>query len=147
MPSLTASDKAALHRALEAGLQPRNTGRSRGQIVTTPGLPGQKASFRTLIDKTGALTQAGSYFYAQRQQQAPNRQYDPTQRPVRASRGRSEYITLRDGTHVTVRTLNHMTDKWRLSKFGEEFFASQTDRWIARIPVKTYLKRPNDSYY
>jgi len=36
--------------------------------------------------------QGGSYYYAQRQEQAPNRQYDPTQRPVRASTAASKPV-------------------------------------------------------
>ena len=76
--------------------------------MTTPGLPGRRASYKTLIDRKGGLTTAGAYFYSKLQDEPPNTQYDPTQRAVRAPRGRGESITLRDGSNATVRTWDHL---------------------------------------
>ena len=46
-----------------------------------------------------------------------------------------------------MRTWDHLKEEWRLTKLGEEFFSQQKDRWIARVPVKVYLRRANGSYY
>ena len=78
MPSLTVERREALGRALEAGLRPRATGKPRGLIVTTPGLSGRRAGYKTPIDREGGVTTSGTYFYNQLQEEPPNRQYDPT---------------------------------------------------------------------
>jgi hypothetical protein len=74
MASASAADRAALTRALAAGMRPRATGSTRGLIVTLPSeRAGGKATYKTLIDRKGALTPAGTYYYQQHQAQRRHR--------------------------------------------------------------------------
>jgi hypothetical protein len=63
MPVLSAADRAGLQRALDAGFQPRASGTSRGLIVSVP-REGLKHTYRTLIDRNGEPTPAGTFWFA-----------------------------------------------------------------------------------
>ncbi len=143
----SAADQAALNRALQAGMRPRATGGSRGLIITIPSSGAGKATFRTLINTRGELTSAGTHYYSQLNQPAPDRKFDPDQQPTRGPQGRSERILLRDGTPGTVRTWNHLTNSWKLSKLGLDFYGRKSDRWIVRVPVTAHVQRVNGSYW
>ncbi len=73
------------------------------------------------MNSKGVMTAAGNYYFAKITEQPPDRQFDPTQNPTRAARGRSEQIKLRDGTHAIVRSWNHIKGEWRVTKLGKEF--------------------------
>ena len=135
---------AALDRALADGMRPRPSGGSRGMIVTIPPAEaGRKSTYRTLIDRNGNMTKNGIYFYKELLEDPPNRGFDPSQQAARAPRGKSETILLRDGSRGTVRTWNHLTKEWRITKLGKEFFGQRSDRWLINIPVKVHHKRAN----
>ncbi len=57
---------------------------------------------RRLMDKSGALTPAGTYYYEKTAQRVPDKGFDYNQEPVR--RGARVQIKLLDGTRGTVRT-------------------------------------------
>ena len=90
MNRISAADKVAIDRAVQAGLQPRATGKSTGLIVTVQGTAGRKATYRSLISTNGTPTAAGQYYFRRLNEEPPNRNFDPTQTAVRAPRGKSD---------------------------------------------------------
>ncbi len=94
---LPTSDKGALDVAIVANEAPRAPKRSRGLIL---GIPGD--GFRRLMDESGALAPAGTYFYEHAAQHAPDRGFYYSQEPV--CRGARVQIKLLDGNQAIVRT-------------------------------------------
>jgi hypothetical protein len=146
MPALSAADRVGLQRALDAGFEPRTSGTSRGLIVSIP-RPGLKTTYRTLIDRNGGPTPAGTFFFEALNREPPNRKFDPQQEPVRARYGRREEIQLRDDSKATVRTYNARTGSWRLTALGKAFYAHRPTTWTVQIPVHIQLARRNGTYY
>jgi hypothetical protein len=110
-------------------------------VTIPPAEAGRKSTYRTLIDRNGNMTKNGIYFYKELLEDPPNRGFDPGQQAMRAPRGKSEQILLRDGSKGTVRTWNHLTKEWRNTKLGKDFFGQRSDRWLINIPVKVHHKR------
>ena len=88
-------------------------------VTIPPAEAGRKSTYRTLIDRNGNMTKNGIYFYKELLEDPPNRGFDPGQQAMRAPRGKSETILLRDGSRGTVRTWNHLTKEWRNTKIGK----------------------------
>ena len=85
-------------------------------VTIPPAEAGRRSTYWTLIDRNGNLTASGTYFYKELLEDPPNRGFDPSQQTVRAPRGKSETILLRDGSRGTVRTWNHLTREWHNTK-------------------------------
>ena len=102
-------------------------------VTIPPAEAGRRSTYRTLIDRNGDMTKNGIYFYKELLEDPPNRGFDPSQQAMRAPRGKSETILLRDGSRGTVRTWNHLTKEWRNTKLGKEFFGQRSDRWLINI--------------
>ena len=67
----------------------------------------QGTGFQTLVDASGQLTTAGTYYQEQTRQELPVGGFDTTQAPKRS--GDTEYITLHDGTQRATRRWDPVT--------------------------------------
>ena len=58
---------------------------------------------------------------------------DPHQTPLRD--GDREYITLRSGARMLVRTWQPGEQQWKYTNLGRGFFSRRQIEWIVEIPV------------
>ena len=130
--------KRAIDAAIAAGAQPRAGRSGIGLSLAIPG-----ARFRAIYGKNG-LTPAGKYYYEKTRITPPGR-FDYTQDAVR--RGRSQYITLLDGTQKKISTWDNVNRKWKPTALGNTFLTNKIDKFTVLWPVKVQLTRVDGSIY
>ena len=94
------------------------------------------ATYRLLVDATGRKTAAGEYYEDEFNQNlltegVRGQSFDDKQAVIK--RGASEYIKLRNGTEVIVRSWNG--SKYKYTQTGKRYFAKQKKEYVIEIPV------------
>ena len=120
---------AAINAAIAANETPRVPKSARGLVL---GVPGGRA--RRLMDTSGTLTPAGSYYYETTAQRAPTAGLDYAQQPER--RGNRTTVKLLDGRKAGVRSWDPVRREWRYTKLGRDFYKDATDSYVVTFPVK-----------
>ena len=99
--------KAQIDASITSGMVPKTPKSGVGLVLPTG------VRHRTIIDKSG-VTAAGKYYYDKIGQDAPSSFY--TQDAFR--KGRSQYISLLDGTKKKVSTWDNVKNEWKLTQLG-----------------------------
>ena len=94
------------------------------------------ATYRLLVNASGAKTPAGEYYEDELNQNlltdgVKGQTFNDKQAVIK--RGASEYIKLRNGTEVIVRTWNG--SKYQYTQTGKRYFAKQKTEYVIEIPV------------
>jgi hypothetical protein len=97
--------KNQIDAAIASGAQPKAPRSGLGLVLPTAG------RFRTIFDKNG-ITAAGQYYYDRVGIQPP-KNFDYQQDPIR--KGKSQYITLLDGTMKKISTWDNVNREWKLT--------------------------------
>jgi hypothetical protein len=129
--------KNQIDAAIASGAQPKAPRSGLGLVLPTAG------RFRTIFDKNG-ITAAGQYYYDRVGIQPP-KNFDYQQDPIR--KGKSQYITLLDGTMKKISTWDNVNREWKLTALGRLFYAKAVDRYTILWPVRIQLTRINGSIF
>jgi len=130
--------KSAINQAIESGSQPKANRNGMGLILPIPG-----ARHRVLYNEKG-LTPMGTYYY-QKTGIPPPGKFPYNQDAVR--KGRSQYITLLDGSQKKISTWDNVNREWKLTKLGKSFYSKAVDRYTVLWPVRVDLTRINGSIF
>ena len=97
-------------------------------------LRGADGGKKVLVSHSGAVTAAGRRYYERLGRAgAAGLEYDQAQTPQR--RGRTEFITLRNGQERAVRMWDTTSGRFKVTKWGERFFKNRAVEVIAQMPV------------
>ena len=138
MTTLRRQTKAQIDESIANGATPRVP--TNGIGLTLP----NGRSRRVLVDGTGKLTAAGTYYYQKVDKPAPTK-FPFEQIPER--QGRSLTIKLMDGTRKAVSTFDVVSKEFRPTLLGKRFYALQTVRYTVLFPVDIDLTRTNGSIF
>ena len=112
--------RRAIDAAIDAGAVAKAGRSGMGLILPIPG-----ARFRVLYNEKG-LVPAGRYYYEKTGLPPPG-QFDYAQDATR--KGRSQYITLLDGTQKKISTWDNVKREWKLTALGKRFYSRAVDKF------------------
>ena len=81
----------------------------------------QGPRFQTLVDASGHLTKAGTYYQEQTRAELPVGGFDNQQAPTRS--GDTEFITMRDGTQRATRRWDPASQDYRFTDLGRRYYS------------------------
>ena len=98
----------------------------------------------TLVNASGKATEAGKYFYQKlRRQPIPDAKWDDDAATYRKDGGRTDFVRLRSGAEVRLRTWNPATGKFDYSEMGKQFYKRRPRAYIVQVPATVWTKRRN----
>ena len=104
-----------------------------------------------LISRTGVATEAGKYFYKHVKKTAvPDSRWDDNAPTYRYPGGRTDYVKMRSGAEVALRTWHPNRREFSYTTAGKAFYKRRPRTYIVQVPVTIYTRRrsgDNPSYY
>ena len=98
----------------------------------------------TLVNASGRATPAGKYFYQKvRKQAIPDAKWDDDAVTYRKPGGRTDFVKLRNGAEIRLRTWNAAKGDFDYSEAGKQFYKRRPRNYIVQIPATVYNKRRN----
>ena len=98
----------------------------------------------TLVNASGKATPAGKYFYQKvRKQAIPDAKWDDDAVTYRKAGGRTDFVKLRNGAEIRLRTWNAAKGDFDYSEAGKQFYKRRPRNYIVQIPATVYNKRRN----
>jgi hypothetical protein len=134
----TKDDLFAAQGLLATGSDANRPYQKDGRLLVRTSPPGGKATYRVLADATGKLTAAGRHWEDEYGDGEPlltvgiKGQTFNEQQPV-TQRGASEFIKLRSGREVIVRSWNGL--KYIYTALGRKYFQKQRKEYVIEVPV------------
>ena len=133
----TKDDLFAAQGLIATGSEANKPYQKDGRMLVRTSPPGGKATYRVLADATGKLTAAGRHWedeYGEPLLTAgvKGQTFDDNQAVIQ--RQSSEYIKLRNGKEMVVRSWNG--NQYRYSALGRKYFSRRKSEWLIEIPVR-----------
>ena len=104
----------------------------------------------TLVNASGRAMEAGMYFYQKlRSEPVPDAKWDDDAVTYRKDGGRTDFVRLRNGAEVRLRTWNPARGVFEYSEMGKQFYKRRPRAYIVQVPATVWTKRRNgteDSY-
>ena len=126
-----------IDQAIQSNVQAKSPRSGIGLVIPTNG------RYRTLYDKNG-ITAAGRYYYSKTGLPEPGK-FDFQQDSIR--KGRSQFISLLDGSQKKISTWDNVNREWKLTALGRTFYSKAVDRFVVLFPVRIQLTRINGSIF
>ena len=96
----------------------------------------------TLVNRMGASTEAGRYFYRTvRKQPLPDSRWDDDVPTFRKPGGRTDYVKTRANQEVALRTWNPAKKEFDYTAAGRSFYERRPRQYIVQVPVRACVKR------
>ena len=116
--------QAFLQNAFDQGARPRRT--PAGALIVREG-----NKYRTLVDRDGGLTSAGTAWQNLTNTQLETSPFDTEQLPVRD--GNIETILVR-GERRATRSYDPVSNGWKYTRLGRRFYSRRQIQYVVRVP-------------
>ena len=100
----------------------------------------------TLVNKYGQATAAGKYFYKLRGERVPDSRWDDNARTYRKPGGRTDFVRMRSGAEVALRTWDPAKKQFDYTAAGRAFYKERPRAYIVQVPVKIFVRRRNGDH-
>ena len=96
----------------------------------------------TLVGRSGLPTATGKYFYEKvRGTAVPDNKWGDDAPTYRKPGGRTDYVKMRSGAEVALRTWNPTRGDFDYTARGKEFYRRRPKSYIVQVPVTIYVRR------
>ena len=103
-----------------------------------------------LMSAQGKATAAGRYWYNTLKEKAvPDARWDDDAKTYRKPGGRTDFVKMRNGAEVQLRTWEPNKKDYKYTRLGEVFYKRRPKQYIVQVPVRIYVRRRNgtETYY
>ena len=135
---MNARQRAKIDAFVASGSAPTRV--SSGAVLAKQG-----PRFQTLVDASGQLSAAGTYYQEQTRAELPVGGFDNQQAPTRS--GDTEYISMRDGTQRATRRWDPATQDYKFTALGKKYFGRLKRNYVVQVPVRVTGVRKNGTQY